>query len=98
MPAAKTTGQTINIEKTNALLEDIVKYLKRAEREDMFEDFPVMKIAAWVVQFLALVCLAMSLWFLMDSTDGQEPVQTSLGYAVVLQLMAIAFYMMHGRK
>jgi D-glycero-D-manno-heptose 1,7-bisphosphate phosphatase len=98
IPTAKTTGQTINIEKTNALLEDVVKYLKRADRENMFEDYSPMKIAALVVQFLVLVCLAMSLWFLMDSTSGQEPVQTSLGYAAVLQLMAIAFYMMHGRK
>jgi D-glycero-D-manno-heptose 1,7-bisphosphate phosphatase len=95
---AKTTGQTINIERTNALLEDVVKYLRRADRENMFEDYSPMKIAALVVQFLVLVCLAMSLWFLMDSASGQEPVQTSLGYAAVLQLMAIAFYMMHGRK
>ena len=97
-PAVKTTGQTTNIEKTNAMLEDVVKYLKRVDRENMFEDYSVVKIAALVVQFLVLVCLAMSLWFLMDSASGQEPVQTSLGYAAVLQLMAIAFYMMHGRK
>ena len=43
-PAAKTTEQPIDIKKTNALLEDVVKYLKRADRENMFEDFPVMKI------------------------------------------------------
>jgi D,D-heptose 1,7-bisphosphate phosphatase len=98
MQAVKTTTEPINTERTNALLEEVVKYLKRADREDMFEDFPAMKIAAWVVQFCVLVCLALSLWFLMDSADGQEAVQTSLGYAAVLQLMVIALYMMHGRK
>jgi len=97
-PAVNTPERAVDIERTNMLLEDVVKYLKRASREDMFEDFPVLKIAAWVVQFLVLVCLAMSLWFLMDSAVGADTVHTSLGYAMVLQLMAIALYMMHGWK
>jgi len=96
--AVNTTDRSIDIEKTNSLLTEVVKYLKKADREDMFEDSRITKLAGWAVQFLVLICLAMSLWFLMDSSSGQGPVQISLGYAAVLQLTAIAFYMMHGRK
>ena len=94
----KTPEISVDIDKTNMLLEDVARYLKRVERESMFDDFSAMKIAAWVVQFFVLVCLSLSLWYLMDAESASDRVQTSLAYAIVLQLMVIAFCMMRRRK
>ncbi len=84
--------------KTHRLLEEMLKHLKSESRTDMFDDFSVMKFIAGAVQISVLFCLLLSLWFLMDHQRPIESVQTAIGYAIVLQLMAIAFYIMRNRK
>ena len=84
--------------KTHRLLEEMLKHLKSESRTDMFDDFSVMKFIAGAVQIGVLFCLLLSLWFLMDHQRPIEAVQTAIGYAIVLQLMAIAFYIMRDRK
>ena len=85
-------------DKTTRLLEEVVKYLKMAQRESMFDEFSWMKVIAGAAQVLVFFCLVLSLWFLLDHDKGADSVQTTLGYAIVFELMSIAFYMMRDRK
>ncbi len=86
--------------KTDELLGEILAQLKSTQRADMFDEFSVMRLMAGVVQVIVLFCLLITVWFLMSPNpqDKDSPVFTALGFAMVLQLMALTFYMMHGRK
>ena len=64
----------------------------------MFNEFSWLKVIAGAIQVLVFFCLVLSLRFLMDSESDFNSLLTTLGYAVVLQLMAIAFYIMRDRK
>ncbi len=84
--------------RTNRLLEEMLRHIKEMQREGMFEEFSLAKVIAGIVQALVLLCLFLSLLFLTDHTKSASSVHTMIGYAIVLQLMVIAFYMMRDRK
>ncbi len=84
--------------KTEQLLSHILEQLKRAQRADMFGEFSIMRLLAGVVQVFVLFCLLISIWFLMSPTQKGNAIFISLGFAIVLQLMALTFFMMQGRK
>ena len=90
--------RAIEAERTNRLLEEILRHVKEMQREGMFEEFSMAKVIAGVIQALVLLCLFLSLLFLMDHTKSAGSVHTTIGYAIVLQLMVIALYMMRDRK
>lgn len=83
---------------TNELLADILTQLKSLQREEMFHEFSVMRLLAGVVQVMVLFCLLITVWFLMSPSRQDNLVFMSLGFAMVLQIMALTFYTMHGRK
>lgn len=83
---------------TNELLGDILVQLKSMQREELFHEFSVMRLMAGVVQVIVLFCLLVTIWFLMSADRQDNLVFTALGFAIVLQLMALTFYTMHGRK
>jgi D,D-heptose 1,7-bisphosphate phosphatase len=83
--------------KTEMLLQELLSHLKSTHRVGQFEDFTLSKVAAGATQLMAIVCLVVSLLPLIDSTHGENWTFMMLGYATVLQLMAIAFYMMRER-
>jgi len=85
-------------DKTHQLLEETIRHLKIKNRTDMFEEFSVMKLIAGVIQIGVLFCLVLSVCFLMDQTRTADSVHTAIGYAIILQLMAIAFYIMRDHK
>lgn len=89
------TDQTDRMEQ---LLEEMVRHLKALHRETMFHEFSILKALAGVVQVIVIFCLVWSLWFLLDPQARISSVHTLIGYAAVLQLMVIAFYMMRDRK
>jgi len=104
-PAAKTDTRKTNTndksmhsEKTHQLLEEMVRHLKNIRRADMFEEFSIAKLIAGALQVLACSCLALSLVLLLLSNTPVSTIHTTIGYAIVLQLMAIAFYIMRDRK
>jgi len=82
------------------LLKQIASGLRKDKEEDFYEDFSMMKVFAGIVQISVIACLMISVWFLLDQTRPVTSVHTMIGYAIVLQLMAIAFYiyMMDSRK
>ena len=76
----------------------MVRHLKNIRRADMFEEFSVTKLIAGALQVLACTCLALSLVLLRLSDKPVSTIHTTIGYAIVLQLMAIAFYIMRDRR
>jgi hypothetical protein len=58
----------------------------------------VMRLLAGIVQILVLFCLLVTAWFMMSPESKPNSVFTALGFAIVLQLMALTFYIMQGRK
>lgn len=94
----KIENQNPSESKTELLLNDIAGQLRKMQRENMFSEFSIMRLIAGIVQILVLFCLLATIWFLMSSGSKSESVFTSLGFAIVLQLMALTFYMMQDRK
>ncbi|MBN1817929.1 MAG: HAD family hydrolase [Sedimentisphaerales bacterium] len=90
--------ETVQANRMEQLLEEMVRHLKALHRETMFHEFSILKALAGVVQVIVIFCLVWSLWFLLDPQARTSSVHTLIGYAAVLQLMVIAFYMMRDRK
>jgi D,D-heptose 1,7-bisphosphate phosphatase len=83
---------------TEQLLNSILGQLKSMQRADMFAEFSVMRLMAGVVQILVLFCLLITVWLLMSPNRQDSSVFIALGFAIILQLMALTFYIMQGRK
>lgn len=88
----------ISTESSEVLLRRILEQLKRMQRENMFGEFSIMRLLAGVIQIIVLGCLLISIWFLMSPTRHESSILISLGFAMVLQMMSLSFYIMRGRK
>ena len=88
----------VNSDRTEQLLNGILEQLKSMQRTDMFNEFSMMRLMAGIVQIVVLFCLLLSVWFLMSPTGQGNAVLISLGFAMVLQLMSLTFYIMQNRK
>ncbi|RKY23532.1 MAG: hypothetical protein DRP62_05725 [Planctomycetota bacterium] len=93
-----TAEREIHSNNSEELLNSILKQLKTMQRADMFGEFSIMRLMAGVVQVVVLFCLLLSIWFLMSPNKQDNPVFISLGFAMVLQVMSLTFYIMQGRK
>jgi len=89
---------SFEVEKISAGLNSVLKQLKNMQRTDMFGEFSIMRLMAGIIQILVLFCLLISIWFLMSPNRQDNSVFTALGFAMVLQVMSLTFYIMHGRK
>ena len=85
-------------DKTEQLLNNIAGQLRSMKREEMFNEFSVMRLIAGIVQIFVFFCLLITVYFLLSPESQSRSIFTSLGFAVVLQLMALTFYTMQGRK
>jgi D-glycero-D-manno-heptose 1,7-bisphosphate phosphatase len=85
-------------EPTEQLLSGILEQLKKMQRTEMFGEFSVMRLLAGIVQIVVLFCLLMAIWFLTSPGGPSNGVLIALGFAAVLQLMSLTFYVMQGRK
>ncbi len=97
-PETIPAEQNISANRTEQLLDCILEQLKGMRRNDMFGEFSIMRLMASIVQIIVLLCLLISIWFLMSPTRQDNAVLITLGFAVVLQVMALTLYIMHGRK
>jgi len=84
--------------RTEELLNSILTQLKAMQREEMFGEFSVMRLVAGVVQIIVLFCVLVMIWVLMSPQRQDSSFFMALGFAVIFQLMALTFYIMHGRK
>jgi D-glycero-D-manno-heptose 1,7-bisphosphate phosphatase len=80
------------------LLEHIVKLLKTSQRDEMFTDFAMSKLAAGLLQGMVVLCVLIGFYFLMSTSSNINAIMISLGFAIVFQLMALTFYIMQSRK
>jgi len=90
--------EKISGDKTEQLLNSILRQLKSMRRDDIFGEFSIMRLMAGIVQIIVLFCLLISIWFLLSPTRQDNSVLITLGFAILLQLMSLTFYIMHGRK
>ena len=97
-PETATAGQNIAGERLEQLLSGILEQLKGIQRADMFSEFSIMRLIAGVVQIIVLFCLLISIWFLMSPAQRDNSALIALGFAMVLQMMSLTFYIMQGRK
>jgi D,D-heptose 1,7-bisphosphate phosphatase len=83
---------------TEQLLSNILEQIKKMQRNSMFGEFSITRFVAGVAQGLVFLCLLVSVWFLMAPAKQSNPLLISIGFAVLLQLMALTFYMMRGTR
>ena len=83
---------------TERLLSNILDQIKMMQRHNMFGEFSVTRLIAGIAQGLVFLCLLASIWFLMSPTKQFNQVLISIGFAILLQLMALTFYVMRGPR
>ncbi len=87
-----------SLRRTEQLLKSILNHVKSMQRADMFGEFSMIRFMAGVVQVIVLLCLLLTIWFLMSPNRQDNAVFISLGFAMVLQLMSLTFYVMQRRR
>ncbi|MCX5637880.1 MAG: HAD family hydrolase [Planctomycetota bacterium] len=98
-PQPVPAEQETPADKTIQLLEAILGQLKKMQRAEMFVgEFSITRLMAGIVQIVVLFCLLVTIWFLMSPTRQDNSVLIALGFATVLQMMALTLYIMQGRK
>ena len=80
------------------LLSSILEQLKRMQKSEMFGEFSLLRLLAGVVQIFVPFCLLIAFWLLMSSDYQNGGILVALGFAAVLQLMALTFYLMRGPR
>ncbi len=80
------------------VLAGILDQLKRMQKADVFHEFSLMRLLAGIVQVFVPFCLLLALWLLTSSDQAGTNVLVALGFGVVLQLMALTFYIMNWRR
>jgi D-glycero-D-manno-heptose 1,7-bisphosphate phosphatase len=83
---------------TERLLSNILDQIKLMQRSNMFGEFSVTRLIAGIAQGLVFLCLLVSIWFVMSPVKQFNQVLISIGFAILLQLMALTFYLMRGPK
>ncbi len=97
-PQTQSAEEDTAGDRTEELLNNILKHLQSMQRTDMFGEFSIMRLMAGIIQILALFCLLLTIWFLMSPNRQDNLVFIALGFAMVLQLMALTFYIIQGKK
>ncbi|MCX5635010.1 MAG: HAD family hydrolase [Planctomycetota bacterium] len=97
-PPLAAPKPAVSQDRTEQLLETILTHLKGVQRAQKFTDFSMMGMLAGFIQIAVLFCLLVSIYFLMNPPRQDNSILISLGFAVVFQLMALTFYLMHSRK
>ena len=98
-PQSASLEEETDSNKAIQLLSAILEQLRRMQRAEMFEaDFSITRLLAGVVQIGALFCLLLTIKFLMGPAPQNSSIQITLGFATVLQIMALTLYVIQGRK
>jgi len=84
--------------RTDQLLTSILEQLRRTQKNEAFGEFSLLRLLAGIVQVFVPFCLLLALWFLMGSNRQDGNVFVAIGFAAVLQLMALTFYIMNGQR
>ncbi len=93
-PAPPATSEA----RTEQLLAAILEQLRRGQKTEMFGEFSLLRVLAGILQVFVPFCLLLAVWLLMRTERQDNHVFLALGFALVLQLMALTFYLMHGHR
>ena len=87
-------------ERTEQLLADILEQLRHTRRSSMYSEseFSILRFMAGLIQIAVVFCLLIGIWFLMGPDKKTDHALVSLGFAAVLQIMALTLYTMQGPK
>jgi D-glycero-D-manno-heptose 1,7-bisphosphate phosphatase len=96
--AEAPSAKQIPVSGLEQLLISILDQLKIMRRAETFDEFSLTKLIAGALQVIVLFFILMTVWFLMSPTSRGNSVIITLGFAVLLQLMVLTFYIMQGRK
>jgi D,D-heptose 1,7-bisphosphate phosphatase len=92
-------GQEAPDNQTIQLLQAILEQLRKMQRAEMFgKEFSIPRFLSGIVQIGVLFCLLLTILFLLSPTRKDNSIMILLGFAAVLQLMALTFYVMQERK
>ena len=81
------------------ILTNMLEQLRRMQKkEEVFGEFSLMRLLAGTVQIFVPFCLLLAFWFLLGSRRQDSNVFVALGFAAVLQVMALTFYIMNDRR
>ncbi len=80
------------------VLANILDQLKRMQKAQVFSEFSLMRLLAGILQAFVPFCLLVALWLLTSSNQSGTNVLVALGFGMVLQLMALTFYIMNWRR
>ncbi len=83
---------------TEQMLKSILGQLKSMQHSDMFSEFSFFRVVAGALQIIVVFCLLVTLGLLMRPAREDNLILISLGFAMVLQMMSLTFYIMQGRK
>jgi D-glycero-D-manno-heptose 1,7-bisphosphate phosphatase len=99
-PVDKSTEQTKSIEQasTQQLLTEIRDQLKSMRRTGMFGEFSICRFFAGIVQGLVALCVLVSIYFLTSPAEKLNAILISLGFGILLQLIALTLYSMQGPR
>jgi len=99
-PPVKQPEQTKPVEEatTQQLLTEIRDQLKSMRRTGMFGEFSISRFFAGVIQGLVGLCVLVSIYFLTSPTEKLNVVLISLGFGILLQLIALTLYTMQGPR
>ncbi len=89
------TGSQANPEQ---LLDGVLRELKTMQRTERYGEFSLARLIAGVLQIVVVFCLLISIWLLMEPNRNNELILITLGFAAVIQLMTLSFYIMRERK
>ena len=90
--------EKIHTETTERLLTNIFDQLKSMQRSNMFEKFSMFRYIAGVLQGAVVLCMLITIKLLMSPNRQDDYVLIALGFAAVLQLMSLTFFMMQGPR
>ncbi|UCG46167.1 MAG: HAD-IIIA family hydrolase [Phycisphaerales bacterium] len=97
-PQTKQPALQTSADRHEELLGAILEQLRSIHRTEMFGEFSTMRFLAGLVQVLVLFCLLVTVWLLTKPERQDSAVLIALGFAAVLQLMSLTFFIMHGRR
>ncbi|MBN1507472.1 MAG: HAD family hydrolase [Sedimentisphaerales bacterium] len=80
------------------LLGGILEQLRLLQKREVFDEFSLTRLLAGILQVFVPFCLLVALWLLMNSREPNQNVLVALGFAAVLQGMALTFYIMNWRR
>lgn len=82
------------------LLQQILEQLRHTRRSSMYSEseFSILRFMAGLIQIAVVFCLLIGICFLMGLDKKTDYILISLGFAAVLQIMALTLYTIQGPK